>query len=238
MAYINMSQSERLFSELIGLVMIAATLRVLVGRKLFGLLALMSGGFYLLYRGITGHCAVYERLAMNTAVKTNPQTVSVPHQQGIHVQESTLINRPANELFAFWRKLENLPRFMSHLESVRAKEYKTSHWVANGPAGMKVEWDAQIINEVLNEVIGWRSLPNSRIAHAGSVRFTPEEQGTRVTVTLEYVPPAGTLGVAFADLMGHNPQQTVADDLSFLKQILELEGPRSIDLTAFADAHG
>ena len=68
--------------------------------------------------------------------------------RGIHVEESVTINRPLSELYRFWRDFENLPKFMEHLESVSMREEGVSHWVAKGPAGMPVEWDARIINEV------------------------------------------------------------------------------------------
>ncbi len=223
MSNVNVGQTERLISQVAGAIIIGATLRAIVSRGLFTLLALLSGGFYLLYRGITGHCEVYEQLLVNTAVRTNDEAVSVPHEQGVHIEESVLINRPVEDIYAFWRNFENLPRFMSHLKSVENRGDNRSHWVAKAPAGMTVEWDAEIINEVRNEVIGWRSLADAQIANAGSVRFRPQTQGTRVTVTMEYVPPAGALGQQIAKWLGEEPKQQIAEDLKKLKQILESE---------------
>jgi uncharacterized membrane protein len=104
------------------------------------------------------------------------------------------INKPIADVFRFWRNFENLPSFMQHLELVAMREEGISHWVAKGPAGMDVEWDARIINEVENSVIGWQSLDGSTISTAGSVHFDDTEHGTRVRVHLQYNPPAGRLG--------------------------------------------
>src|SRR5207248_1701614 len=98
-----------------------------------------------------------------------------------------------------------------------------SHWIAKGPAGVRVEWDAEIINEVMDKVIGWRSLPGSEIVSAGSVNFRLVRAGrsTQVTVHLQYAPPAGRAGALFAKLFGREPSQTVREDLRRLKQHLE-----------------
>ena len=77
---------------------------------------------------------------------------------------------------------------MTHLHRVTEGSDGKSHWVAAGPAGLAVEWDAEIINEVENKVLGWRSLPGSDIVTAGSVNFDSVRGGrsTQVTVHLQY----------------------------------------------------
>ena len=144
--------------------------------------------------------------------------------RGIHVEESVTINRPLSELYRFWRNFENLPKFMEHLESVSMREEGVSHWVAKGPAGMPVEWDARIINEVHDKVIGWQSLDGSTISTAGSVHFDKDADGTRVTVHLQYNPPGGKLGAAVAKLFGEEPNQTIREDLGRFKQLMETGG--------------
>jgi uncharacterized membrane protein len=142
--------------------------------------------------------------------------------RGIHVKESVTIARPARELYDFWRSIENLPRFMSHLESVTDLGDGRSHWVAKAPLGSRVEWDAEVINEVPDRVIGWRSLPGSTVTSAGSVTF--EElpgRGTRVRVHLQYDPPAGKIGGAVARLFGKSPAQEIREDLQTFKSLLE-----------------
>jgi len=112
---------------------------------------------------------------------------------------------------------------MDHLEAVTVIDETRSRWVAKGPAGTRVEWDAVIHNEIDDELIAWRSLPGSEINNAGSVHFTPsvDGAGTEVRVVLSYEPPAGKLGVAVARLLGDEPSKQVADDLRRLKQVLD-----------------
>jgi len=140
------------------------------------------------------------------------------------------IDRTPDELYRFWRELSNLPRVMPHLASVQALDDVHSHWVAKGPAGVRVEWTAEIINEVDNQVIGWRSLPGSDVVTAGSVKFDAVRAGrsTQVSVHLQYAPVAGQVGAFVARLFGREPSQTIREDLRRLKQILEAgEVPRS-----------
>jgi uncharacterized membrane protein len=139
----------------------------------------------------------------------------------VKVERAITIDRPAHELYAFWRDFENLPRFMEHLESVTVIDATRSHWIARAPVGQRVEWDAEIHNEVPDELIAWRSLPGSEIANAGSVHFTPAGGGTEVRVVLSYEPPAGRLGDAVARLFGEAPAQQVQDDLRRFKQVME-----------------
>ena len=132
-------------------------------------------------------------------------------------------NRPAAEVYAFWRDLENLPRFMRHLESVTHTGPGRSRWKVKGPAGTSVEWDAEIVEDKPSEIIAWRSLPGSSVENGGFVRFrsAPGGQGTEVKVHLEYRPPAGRLGSAIATLFGENPEQQLQEDLRRFKQVME-----------------
>jgi uncharacterized membrane protein len=141
--------------------------------------------------------------------------------RGILVEESIVIDRPVAQVYRFWRNLENLPTFMRHLESVVQQEEGVSHWVAKGPGGLPVEWDARIINEIDDKVIGWQSLAGSTISTAGSVHFDNYGLGTRVTVRLQYNPPAGKLGAAVARLFGEEPSIQIREDLQRFKQIME-----------------
>jgi uncharacterized membrane protein len=112
---------------------------------------------------------------------------------------------------------------MPHIEAITPIDDRRSHWVMRGPAGARVEWDAEIHNEIRNELIGWRSLPGADVASAGSVRFRPlGERGTAVDVTMQYAPPAGRLGASIATLLGASPASALHTDLQRLKQMLEL----------------
>jgi uncharacterized membrane protein len=148
----------------------------------------------------------------------------VHSQQATKITKSIDIARPANELYRFWRTLDNLPRIMSHLESVQVINDRLSHWVVKTIAGLPtIEWDAEIINDVENERIGWRSLNDADVDHAGSVEFEPIDDGrkTRVTVTLQYAPLAGRLGTAVAKFVGQDPEFKIADDLQKFKESME-----------------
>ena len=137
-----------------------------------------------------------------------------------------VVNRPVQEVYQFWRNFENLPRFMDHLESVTVLDENRSHWVAKAPAGTRVEWDAAIHNEIENELIAWRSLPDADVNNAGSVHFAAVGEGaTEVRVVLSYQPPAGKLGAVVAKLLGEEPSTQVDDDLRRLKQVMEAAVP-------------
>jgi uncharacterized membrane protein len=140
-----------------------------------------------------------------------------------HVARSVTIRQPVETVYGFWRNFENLPRFMAHLESVRITGERRSHWVAKGPAGSTVEWDAETVEDRPNELIAWRSLPGASVPNSGQVRFQPAtgDRGTEVHVELRYDPPAGKLGALVAKLFGEEPAQQVAGDLRRLKQVLE-----------------
>ncbi len=141
----------------------------------------------------------------------------------IHLRQTVIIDRPAEELFDFWRHFDRLPIIMNHLESVEMIGHNRSRWVAKAPAGMHVEWDAEIINEHPNELIAWRSLEGADVDNAGTVRFEPAPggRGTLVKVEIDYVPPAGVLGQKVAKLFGENPEKQVSIDLRRFKQLME-----------------
>lgn len=133
------------------------------------------------------------------------------------------INRPPEAVYRHWRNFSNLPQFMYHLESVETTGEKQSHWKAKAPAGTTVEWDAEIVEDIPDRLIAWRSLDGATVPNSGSVRFTPapKGQGTEVLVELEYSPPGGGLGVVVAKLFGEEPTQQMKDDLRRFKQVLE-----------------
>ncbi len=215
---ININNTERLVSSVSG-----GALTVL-GLKRGGWcgvsLALLGGG--LLHRGLTGHCYLYDGLKLNTATRKGEKN-SVKHGEGIKVEQSVTINKSPLELYRFWRNFENLPLFMKHLESVQMLDNNLSHWVVKAPAGMTVEWDAQIINEKENELIAWRSLEGATIDNAGSVQFkeAPSGRGTILKVEINYGAPGGLLGMSIAKLFGEEPGQQMQEDLRRFKQLME-----------------
>jgi uncharacterized membrane protein len=217
----RVSKTERLVSGLAGAALIALGLRK---RRLRPLLFPVATG--LIARALTGRGPTQRVLGVFTRRERregSSPVASVGQGQGTKVEETVTINRPVVEVYRFWRNFENLPRFMDHLDAVTVIDDTRSHWVAKGPAGTRVEWDAVIHHEFDDELIAWRSLPGSEINNAGSVHFTPttDGMGTEVRVVLSYEPPAGKLGVAFAKLLGEEPSKQVADDLRRLKQVMD-----------------
>jgi uncharacterized membrane protein len=144
-------------------------------------------------------------------------------RQAIRVERVATINRPVHEVYQFWRQFENFPTFMRHLESVDTLDDRRSRWRAKAPAGMTVQWEAEILEDREDEWIAWRSLPGSGIENSGSVRFMPAPgaRGTEVRVQLQYSPPAGTLGRSIAWMFGEEPDVQIQDDLRRFKQIME-----------------
>ena len=143
----------------------------------------------------------------------------------IQVEKSVIIDRPASELYSYWRSLTNLPNFMGHLKSVTNKneDGTVTHWIANAPLDLSVEWDAEIIKDEPDHLIAWQSLANADIDNCGFVRFTPatDNRGTQVKVVLEYQPPGGALTNAIAKLFGESPQEQIGDELNRFKQLME-----------------
>jgi uncharacterized membrane protein len=139
------------------------------------------------------------------------------------VKKSITINRSPEELYQFWREFQNFPRFMNDLVSVQNIGEKRSHWIAKGPAGKRIEWDAEITEDRPNELIAWRSLEGSQVKNSGSVRFEPArgKPGTVLRVEIEYRPPAGLLGVTVAKLLGTEPKQQVHENLHRFRQLME-----------------
>ena len=227
---VNVGRTERWISMLAGGALAAYAWRRRSASRGGAALA----GAALLYRGATGHCDVYQALGINRANGAAAQKGTgviadrgsdtrrqLGGDRGIHVEESVTINRPVAEVFRFWRNFENLPKFMRHLEAVAMREAGISHWVARGPAGTTVEWNARIINEIDNKLIGWQSLDGSMVSTAGSVNFDETPHGTRVRIHLQYNPPAGKLGAAVAWLFREEPNIQIREDLRRFKALLE-----------------
>ncbi|ALW88078.1 cyclase [Deinococcus arenae] len=188
---------------------------LLLGLRKRGVLGLgmAAVGGYLAYRAATGNDPVMAAAGLSgNAVAAKP----------IFVEHSVVIDRPAQAVYDYWRKLENLPQIMSHLESVTTLDEKRSRWVAKAPLGTHVEWEAEIVNDKPGQRIGWHSLPGATVDNAGSVQFESlPNGGTRVHVALSYRPPAGPLGAAVAKLFGEEPSQQIAEDLQKFKAAFE-----------------
>lgn len=182
-----------------------------------GMLALGGGG--LLLRGAFGKSLL--RRAMGRGASARGALGGA--KGAVKVETMVTVDRPAEEVYRFWRNFENLPRIMDHLKDVRAIDGRRSHWVAKGPAGMEAEWDAEITEDIEGRRIGWRSLEGSGLETRGYVAFEPSAggRGTEVKVSLEYEPPGGEVGAALAKLFGEEPGQQIGKDLRKFKLMLE-----------------
>lgn len=211
---VNVGDAERIISTLGGAALTVMALRDL--RSAGGISMLLAGGF-LLTRGISGYCAINQALGRNTARKAGSP---------VEVNTSVTLNRPASEVYAFWRRLENLPRFMRHLEKVEEIDETRSRWTAKGPAGVgSVTWEAEIVEDHQNEFISWRSLPGSTIDNAGHVRFRETPGGSEVKVQMTYRLPAGDVGGVAAKLFGPMAEKMMRDDIHDLRKVLEERQP-------------
>jgi uncharacterized membrane protein len=221
--YENVGYGERLFSALLGgaLVLRGLSRRSGVVGKVTALM-----GIALLNRAASAYCPAYHALGISTRDRSDTSLLGrskVHTDRAIKMKQSITVQRPARNLYRYWRQVENLPRVMSHLRSVVPINEHQSHWIVETlPGGREIEWDAEIINEVDDERIGWRTLKGAVVEHAGSVVFEAiDEATTKVTVTLQYDPPGGPLGAALASVFGQDPAKTIGEDLARFKEMME-----------------
>ena len=193
---VNMDPLDRWASALIGLGLAGSAMRRPNARLRTAI------GVELLRRGLTGHCYAYQAFGVRTKSLDRTSSVSVPYELGVRARASITISKPRADVYRFWRDFENLPKIMKHLVSVTPTSDNQSHWVAEGPRGKQVEWDAEIHNDIENELIAWRSLPGADVDSAGSVHFRDAAggRGTEVVVRMQYNPPAGFVGATVAKL--------------------------------------
>jgi uncharacterized membrane protein len=228
-AHRNVGEAERWASVLGGA---ALTVYGLDRRDLGGgLLAVL--GAELIRRGATGHCLLYEALNVSTATDATARgphrdlpasrAATVRASRAVKVEHSVTVKRPAAELYAFWRDPANLPRIIDFVESVEMLSDTTARWRARGPAGTTVEWEAEIINEIPNELLAWKSVGDADVPNAGSLHFrpAPNARGTEVRIVFEYEPPAGHLGAWIAKLVKEDPSAQLRGALRRFKQLAE-----------------
>ena len=210
----NVGRTERNASMIGGAALAISGLTKLKDHKIIPGLAMMAAGSMFLYRGKTGHSNVYEAMGINTAIGEGA---------GVQLEKVLTINRSPEEVYNFWRNLENLPRFMQHLDSVTVTGPRTSHWRARGPAGVIVEWDAEMQEDQPGRRISWQSLEQAEIPNEGTVEFRPAPggRGTEVRVNIVYYPPGGAAGKIAAKVANSLNAQQIEEDLKRLKQILE-----------------
>jgi len=210
---VNIEWAERFASVAIGTKLtFSGALRIF--RHPFSSAIKLFAGGYLIQRGVTGHCDLYSKLGKQSTEPVN-----------VNIRYTFTVNRPRQEVYDFWRQLENLPLFMSHLDNVQAITEKRSHWEAIIPGNIgNISWDAEIVNDVNGSVIAWQSVPGSTIDNAGKVEFedAPDGRYTVVKVVISYLPPAGGVGMGLAKLLNPVFEKIVRKDVLNFKDYLEL----------------
>lgn len=211
---INVGWNERLTSSTLGAFLLSSGLNNLTKNPIKSLAKTVLGG-WLLYRGTSGHCPFYSSIG---------KTKGVSHTDAVNIRTGLIVNKPKDEVYAFWRKLENLPLFMKHLSSVTEIDAKHSHWEAVIPGNIgKIKWNAEIVKEEPGYLIGWQSLPNSTINNAGKVIFHDalNGAGTELEVVIIYHPPAGDLGSGIAKLFNPVFEKLIRQDVLNFKEYIE-----------------
>jgi len=207
----NLAWGERLVSLSLGTKITAAGIAGLFRHPVRGLVEAAAGG-YLLFRGITGVCPVYKSIGIS---KT---------PANLHITHVITVNKPKQEVYQFWRKLENLPLFMKHLASVVEKGSKNSYWVARIPGNLaKLGWEAQIIRDEPGKLISWKSLKGSTVDNEGHVSFSdsPDGNGTIINVVIAYKPPVGGTGEGLAKLFTPVFEKMIRNDIENFKTYIE-----------------
>jgi uncharacterized membrane protein len=202
------------------------------------LLSSVGGSLLTLYgltrRGVAKPVLSTAGMVLTARGLTNLDTRSIlglsSGENGIRVNKAINIFAPIDEVYQFWRNFENFPLFMNHVKQITTRG-DVSDWKVAGPVGSTVEFQSRVIQDSPNDTIAWETLPDSQVRSAGFVRFDENRDGsTRVTVQMNYLPPAGVAGHAVAQLFGVDPRQAMHDDLIRLKTLLE-EGKTSTDET-------
>jgi uncharacterized membrane protein len=163
--------------------------------------------------------------ALFARATTNQQLTKLGGGQGILIEKTIHIEAPVEHVFAYWRNLENMPQWMSHVREVRYLGGDKYHWVVDGPAGTPVEWDSELLNVSENREMTWRSVEGSQVENTGRVRFEAQGAGSRVIVQLRYMPPGGVIGHVVAKAFGVDPKSHMDDDLNRMKSAIERGKP-------------
>lgn len=215
----NVGSTERLVMLLAG----AALLGYAWRNRSRGLSAVSAG---LLARGATGYCPAYAAMGLNYADTKD----ALSGDRGVHIREAVTINAPPDQIYRFWRQLNRLPQVMPHLEKVEELDTKRSRWTAKAFDQVPITWNAEIINEVPFETIGWKTLPGEKIQNAGSVTFkpVPGNGGTEVRVHLQYAAPGGKAASWLARMAGEDPAKLTREGLLALKRQLEAQSSKPI----------
>lgn len=226
----NVGSTERMFSTGIGGMLVASG--ILRGR-LPGLLLTAVGGA-LLYRGLTGHCSLYQQLGISTHEQEGERAIV----KGVKIEESVVIGRPAHELYERWTKWEQLPEVLPHIDQVKDLGQGRTRWTARGPMGIQLTWESEVINQETDRLVAWQSLNGGDVDTAGSVRFDAlDPEHTEMRVSMQYSPPGGRVTAMAAEFLGLGLNQRVRTDLQRFKANMESMQTPSADSVSIQGAH-
>ncbi|UOQ70101.1 YgaP-like transmembrane domain [Hymenobacter cellulosilyticus] len=211
-SHVNVGPTERVLSALAGAVLAYAGTRSKSKASGVGLAAL---GTSLALRGATGYCPLNSVFGRDSATK---------QPAPIEIKETFTVYHDIDQVYGYWRRFENLPTFMEHIESIEELDERHSHWVARIPGGLgTVAWDSEIIRDEPNRLIAYQSLPGSQVDQSGEVRFRQAEgnKGTELQVVMHYRAPLGTLGQGVAKLLNPALAEFIRSDIRRFKMMLE-----------------
>lgn len=210
---VNVSNFERIASAAIGAFLVFNSIKKIRHAPLRSI-SRIAAGSALLYRGVSGYCPVYNQLHID-GNKT----------ESVNIRTNLVVNKPKNEVYHFWRRLENLPLFMKHLVSVTELDSRRSHWEAKFPEGNPItfKWDAEIVKDEEGSLLSWRSLPGSSIDNAGKIEFRDAlgNRGTELRIMITYRPPAGNIGTNVAKLFNPLFEKMVREDVNNFKSFID-----------------
>ncbi|AWH83691.1 cyclase [Flavobacterium album] len=206
---VNVSTTERILMVAAGSYLLYRALKKKDNKKVMEGVA----GGTMLFRGISGYCPAYDLIEKTGKLQGN----------NISITTSMTVNKPVSEVYNAWRKLENLPLFMSHLHSVAVIDNYKSEWKARIPGGLgTISWKAEILMDEPNQLLSWHSMPGSTVNNSGKVRFTDNGSSTDVEVTISYHAPLGKAGELAAGLLTPVFERMVHSDIENFKKYIEV----------------
>ena len=212
-ADVNVGRFERVLSVGSGILMAVSGIR---SRSLLGIAGAITGAG-LIYRGLSGHCDLNARFGRDSS-RSDDQP------RPVHVRTSMTVAKPRDEVYAAWRKLENLPSFMKHLSAVQTLDERRSEWSAEIPGKLgTVSWEAEIVNEDPGRRIVWRSVAGADVDNSGQVEFAdaPGGRGTELRAEIAYRPPAGYIGAQMGKWLNPAFERMVREDVRRFKELME-----------------
>lgn len=193
----------------------ALTIYGLVRRRRFTDLIYSGVGAALVYRGLSD-TNLWGRSLKSMALHTKAT-------EAVEIATAMTVECPVDEVYEFWRRPQNLPRFLRHISSIEPIDDRHSRWTARLPGGMSLQWRAEIVDDEPNSLIAWQSVEGSDLFNEGYISFEPTADGdsTEIHARIVYHPPAGKFGAQVATFFETLQAQMIREDLRGFKQLIE-----------------